>query len=163
MDMTDPINVQEEIDGPLPDLVKALDTTLDTHISIALAITSQLTDTRQPDYPLVALQQLARNALLHRTYEGTNAPIRIYWYSDRIEIQNPGGPFGQVNRHNFGTPGITDYRNVHVAEAMKNLGHIQRFGMGILLAQKALANNGNPPAEFKVEDTYVLATVRKRI
>ena len=42
-----------------------------------------------PDYPIVALQQLARNAVLHRSYENTHAPIRLYWFEDRVEIQNP--------------------------------------------------------------------------
>lgn len=109
------------------------------------------------------MQQLTRNALLHRTYEGTNAPVRIYWFSDRIEIQNPGGPFGQVNEKNFGTPGITDYRNPHIAEAMKNLGYVQRFGIGIVLARQAMSKNGNPPPEFKAEDAYVLVTLRRTV
>jgi predicted HTH transcriptional regulator len=109
-----------------------------------------------------ALQQLARNAIMHRTYEWTNAPVRITWFSDRIEIQNPGGPFGQVNRANFGRPGITDYRNPHLAEAMKNLGYVQRFGVGILLARQALEKNGNPPPEFTVEEAHLLVTLRKR-
>ena len=65
---------------------------------------------RRSEYPLPALQQLIRNAILHRTYEGTNAPVRIYWFSDRIEIHNPGGPFGLVTKENFGQPGVTDYR-----------------------------------------------------
>lgn len=47
---------------------------------------------------------------MHRSYEGTNAPVRIYWFSDRIEISNPGGPFGQVTHENFDRPGLTDYR-----------------------------------------------------
>ena len=117
---------------------------------------------REPDYPIVALQQLARNGVLHRTYEGTNAPVRINWFSDRIEILSPGGPYGQVTRTNFGNPGITDYRNPHLAEAMKILGYVQRFGVGIPLARKELAKNGNPPPEFIVEDTYVLVIVRRR-
>lgn len=161
-DLTAPIKAQREINGPLQDLLRMLDETFEAHISIASDIVTGPVETRHPDYPIVALQQLARNAILHRIYEGTNAPVRIYWFSDRIEIQNPGGPFGQVNRSNFGTPGITDYRNPHIAEAMKNLGYVQRFGMGISLAQKELRNNGNPPAEFQAEDTYVLVTLRKR-
>ena len=161
-DLTAPIKAQREINGPLPDLLRMLDETFEAHISISSDIITGPVETRHPDYPIVALQQLARNAILHRIYEGTNAPVRIYWFSDRIEIQNPGGPFGQVNRSNFGTPGITDYRNPHIAEAMKNLGYVQRFGMGISLAQKELRNNGNPPAEFQVEDMYVLVTLRKR-
>lgn len=160
--LTDPIKDQKEIGGPLPDLLRLLDETLQVHVSVAVDVTSQATETRHPDYPLVALQQLVRNALMHRTYEGTNAPVRVSWFSDRIEIQNPGGPFGQVTRQNFGQPGITDYRNPNLAEALKNLGYVQRFGIGIQLARSELAKNGNPPLEFTVEEAHVLAIVRSR-
>jgi ATP-dependent DNA helicase RecG len=160
--LTNPIKDQKEIDGPLPDLLRILDETLQTHISVASDITSQPTEIHQPDYPIVALQQIARNAVLHRNYEGTNAPTRIYWFSNRIEIHSPGGPFGQVNRDNFGNPGVTDYRNPHLAEAMKNLGYVQRFGIGIQLARKELEKNGNPTPEFSIEDTYILAILRRR-
>ena len=88
--------------------------------------------------------------------------MRILWFNDRIEILNPGGPYGQVTKENFGQPGITDYRNPYLAEALKNLGFVQRFGVGIPLAKKELASNGNPPLEFAVENSYVLAIVRKR-
>ena len=162
IELTDPIKDQKVIDGPLPDLLKNLDETFQVHISVAMDIISQPTEIRQPDYPLVALQQLARNAIMHRTYEWTNAPVRITWFSDRIEILNPGGPYGQVNRENFGQPGLTDYRNPHLAEAMKNMGYVQRFGIGISLARQALEKNGNPPLEFTVEESYLLVTLRKR-
>jgi len=109
------------------------------------------------------LQQLCRNAVLHRSYQGTNAPIRVYWYNDRIEIHSPGGPYGQVNRDNFGKPAITDYRNTNLAEAMKHLGYVQRFGYGLVLAKKVLAINGNPDLEFVVDDTNILVTIRKRV
>jgi len=114
------------------------------------------------DLDLDALQQLARNAVMHRIYENTYAPVRITWFNDCIEIQNPGGPFGQVNKQNFGQPGVTDYRNPHLAEAMKNLGYVQRFGVGIQLARKELQKNGNPPPEFVVEDAHLLVTLKKR-
>lgn len=160
--LTDPIKDQKEIGGPLPDQLKMLDETLQINISTASDITSKPIETRHPDYPIVALQQLARNAVMHRTYEGTNAPVRIHWFSDRIEILSPGGAFGQVTRGNFGDPGTTDYRNPHLAEAMKNLGYVQRFGIGIELARKELEKNGNPPPEFVVEDTFIMAIVRRR-
>jgi len=162
-EFTDPIKDQKEIGGPLSDLLRIVDETFEAHISIATDITTQPIEIQQPDYPIVALQQLARNAVMHRIYEGTNAPVRITWFNDRIEIQNPGGPFGQVNRQNFGQPGITDYRNPHLAEAMKNLGYVQRFGIGIQLARQQLQKNCNPPLEYLVEDTYVLVKVRKRL
>ncbi len=161
-DVTYPIKDQKEVDGPLPELLRRLDEIIEANIAIATDITAQTKEVRQPDYPIVALQQLARNAILHRTYEGTYAPVHLYWFTDHIEIQNPGGPYGQVNRANFGNRGITDYRNPHVAEAMKNLGYVQRFGMGIELARNELKKNGNPPLEFKVEDANILAILRRR-
>ncbi len=123
---------------------------------------SDRSERRQPDYPLVALQQLARNAVLHRSYEATNAPVRVYWFADRVEIQSPGGPFGEVNVENFGQPGVTDYRNPLLAEAMKNLGYVQRFGIGIQLARQQLRKNGNPDLEFQVEPSAVLTVARRR-
>jgi ATP-dependent DNA helicase RecG len=100
--------------------------------------------------------------VLHRSYEGTNAPVRVYWFADRIEIHSPGGPFGQVNPENFGRPGVTDYRNPHLAEALKILGFVQKFGAGIPIARQSLEKNANPPVEFVVEPNHVLAVVRRR-
>ena len=90
------------------------------------------------------------------------AAVRVTWFRGRIEIQNPGGPFGQVTVDNFGRQGITDYRNPHLAEALKTLGFVQRFGVGIPLAQKTLADNGNPALQFDVQPNHVLVIVRKR-
>jgi ATP-dependent DNA helicase RecG len=162
MDLTSPIVDQAEIGGSLPDLLRALDEKLRAHIRISTNITLNDHELRRPDYPLAALQQLARNAVMHRSFEGTNAPIRISWFSDRIEIQNPGGPFGQVTQENFGRPGVTDYRNPHLAEAMKVLGYVQRFGVGIATARGELAANGSPNLEFQINQNFVHVTVRTR-
>lgn len=159
--LTDPIIDQKEIDGPLPELLIMLEEVFRAHISVKLDIRSGEREIRSPDYPIVALQQLARNAIMHRDYELSYAPVRIYWFSDRIEIHNPGGPYGQVNKRNFGEPGITDYRNPSLAGAMKSLGFVQRFGIGIEMARKELADNGNPPPEFQVEDSYICVIMRR--
>ena len=110
--------------------------------------------------PLAALQELARNAVIHRDYETTNAPVRVTWFDDRIEIQNPGGPFGSVTTANFARPGMTDYRNPNLAESMRVLGYVQRFGVGIPTAQRLLREAGHPELEFEAEPTHLLATAR---
>ena len=99
---------------------------------------------------------------MHRTYEATHAPVHVYWFDDRIEISNPGGPFGAVTSENFGRPGLADYRNPSLAEAMKVLGFVQQYGAGIPIARRALEANGSPPPEFVVEPTHVTVTVWKR-
>jgi len=134
---------------------------LDAHNNVSASITEGPIEIRKSDYPMAALQQLCRNAVLHRAYEGTNAPVRVYWFNDRIEIYSSGGVFGDVTADTFGEPGVADYRNPHLAEAMKVLGYAQRFGVGIQIARQELEKNGNPPPEFKVEPTHLLVTVRK--
>jgi ATP-dependent DNA helicase RecG len=107
-ELTDPIVDQKEISGPLPEMLRYLDEVLQAHVSVATDVRSRPVEVRAPDYPMVALQQIGRNAVLHRIYEGTNAPVLITWFNDRIEVLNPGGPYGQVTRANFGQPGVTD-------------------------------------------------------
>lgn len=156
-----PILDEAAIDGRLGEVLTRIDEKIKASISTAVDIESSATEKRHADYPLAALQQLVRNAVLHRSYEATNAPVRFTWLADRIEIVNPGGPFGIVTRENFGNPGVTDYRNPHLAEAMKVLGYVQRFGVGIATARRLLAENGNPPPEFEPRDTHVLVTIRR--
>ncbi len=160
--LTDSIRDQKVIDGPLPDLLRRLDDLIELNVTVPTQIIGPA-ETRRPDYPVEALRQLARNLIMHRTYDGTNAPARVYWYSDRIEFHNPGGPFGQVSRENFGQPGVTDYRNPQLAESMRVLGFVQRFGAGIPIAQRELEKNGNPPVEFRVDATRVVAIVRRSV
>lgn len=159
-DLAGPIVDEQLIDGPLLDVARKLDEKLAAHNRVAVDVTSAPTERRHPLYPPAALQQMTRNALLHRSYEGTNAPVRVTWFDDRIEISSPGGPYGEVTVENFGTPGLADYRNPNIAEAMRVLGLVQKFGAGIAIARKALEANGNPPLEFTVSLSHVLVTLR---
>ena len=114
----------------------------------------------EADYPPVAVRELLLNAIMHRSYE-SNAPVRLNWFDDRIEIQNPGGLYGMASPENF--PRQTDYRNPVVAAAMATLGYVNAFGRGVIRAQEALRRNGNPEAGFTFEPSHVLASIwRKR-
>ena len=119
---------------------------------------SALRERMVTDYPAVAIRELLLNAIMHRSYE-SNAPVRFYWYEDRIEIQNPGGLYGMASRENF--PRQTDYRNPVVSEALATLGYVNAFGRGVIRAQDALRRNGNPEAEFTFETSHVLVTIRR--
>jgi ATP-dependent DNA helicase RecG len=161
VELSDPIIDEAALDGRLSEVLSRIDDKIKAHISTAVDVHSAATEKRHADYPLAALQQLVRNAVMHRTYEETNAPIRFTWFTDRIEIVNPGGPYGIVSCENFGHPGVTDYRNPHLAEAMKVLGYVQRFGVGIATARRLLLENGNPAPEFEPRQTHVLVTIRR--
>ena len=155
-----PILDQAKLIGPLSDQLREADRLLKLHISTALDTKGER-HVEKPDYPFVALRELVRNAVVHRNYESSHTPVRVTWLNGHIQISSPGSVYGAVTKQNFGTPDATSYRNPSIAEAMRNQGFMERFGMGILLARQALAENGNPPPEFDVQDTFVFATIRK--
>lgn len=161
--LSDPILDAKRIAGPLSQLLRELDLVLAARVQTRVDLTSGPLEKRSPDYPLAALQQIARNAVMHRTYENTNAPVRITWFNDRVEIVSPGGPFGVVTPENFGQPGVVDYRNRYVAEAMRVLGFVQRFGVGLATARRLLQENGNPSLELTATAHHVLAVLRPRV
>jgi len=161
VNLTDPIVSQKELSGTIPDQLRQLDELISLHANRRAEV-GGITRQETADYPQEALRQFLRNAVMHRTYEGTNAPIRVTWFDDRVEIQNPGGPFGMVTKANFGQPQVADYRNPTLAGWLKMLGFVERFGVGIAIARQRLEANGNPPPALSPEDAHTLVTVRKR-
>jgi len=151
------IENEREISGDLRSVLRELDLTLDAQISQTPVSDGLLRDRLVEAYPRIALRELVMNGILHRDYAST-APLRISWFDDRIEIQSPGGLFGDVSRENF--PNQTGYRNPIIAEALKAWGYVNRYGRGVIRAQEALRKNGNPEPEFDFEFGYVLATIR---
>lgn len=158
-EVTDPIIDSEDLGGSISDLINRLDDKLKAHNRIAVDLLSGPLERRTSLYPIEAIQQITRNAVMHRTYESTNAPVHVYWFNDRIEITNPGGAYGAVTPDSFGQRGVVDYRNPNLSEAMKTLKFVQRFGFGIQLAQRLLQEAGHPEIEFDAVGNFVFAKI----
>ncbi len=145
--------------GDLPSIVETVLQKVRAHNRSAPAPGEGFRERTIADYPEVALRELFLNAIIHRDYQ-SNAPIRFYWFEDRIELQSPGGLYGIV------TPATldrrNDYRNPVIAEAMKSLAYVNKFGYGIQRAQASLADNGSPPAEFDIDERAFAVVVRRR-
>ena len=95
----------------------------------------------------------------NRHLHESNAPVRFHRFANRLEISNPGGLYGDVSPANF--PRQTDYRNPIVAETLKVLGYVNRFGRDVLDAQESLRENGNPPALYTFEPASVTVSAPK--
>ena len=159
-----PGDVMDELvcTGPIASQLSRLSDKFQAHNRTAIDFTSADRERRSPTYPTNALRQIAYNAVMHRTYEATNAPVRVTWFDDRVETVSPGGPYGAVTAENFGKPGVTDYRNPSLAESMRVLGLVQRFGMGISIARSEMLRNGLPEPSFTIERNWVNCTLRGR-
>jgi len=155
--LTDEVVTEQQITGDLLTVLQSLDHLLKLHNQHYPRMETELQEQTYFLYPSIALRELLMNAVMHRCYEAT-APIRFYWFTDHIEIQSPGGLYGEATTENF--PRQTSYRNPVLAEAMKTLGYVNKFGSGVLRSQQALAKNGHPPAEFQFETNYFLTTIK---
>ncbi|MBI5437710.1 MAG: putative DNA binding domain-containing protein [Nitrosomonadales bacterium] len=159
-DLTDEPDDQAEISGDLHSVLRELEGRLKLLVHTKMRAVNKLQEELLPDYPEWALRELLMNAVMHRNYD-SNSPIRFYAFSDHIEIQSPGGLYGEATRENF--PSRNSYRNPVIAEAMKSLGFVNRFGYGVLRAQALLAENGNLPAEFEFDEHSVLVKIYRRM
>jgi ATP-dependent DNA helicase RecG len=156
--LTDEVATEQQVAGDLLTVLQSLDNLLQLHNQHYSSMETALQEQTYFLYPPIALRELLMNAVMHRWYEESTAPIRFYWFTDHIEIQSPGGLYGEATPENF--PRQTSYRNPVLAEAMKTLGYVNKFGSGVLRAQQALAKNGHPPAEFQFEANYFLTIIR---
>ncbi len=115
-----------------------------------------------PEYPIEALREAVVNAVVHRDYTRIGESIRVFYYSDRIEIHNPG----------LLLPGITveqlergeapsRLRNQISANLLRDVpGYMERIGSGIKLMIRETRRLGLPPPQFR-EMSEVVVTFRK--
>ena len=159
-DLTESPDDQAEISGDLLSMLRELEWRIKLLIQTTMRKVSALEEKLQPDYPEWALRELLMNAVMHRNYD-SNSPVRFYAFSNHIEIQSPGGLYGEATAENF--PTRNSYRNPVIAEAMKSLGFVNRFGYGVQRAQALLEQNGNPPAQFEFDEHSVLVKIFRKM
>ena len=161
-ELSAPILDESRCTGHVARQIEQLILKLDSHNRTSVDITSGPVEVRASIHAPAALRQVAYNAVMHRTYEGTNTPVRVTWFDDRVEFMSPGEPYGSVTPENLGRPGVADYRNPSLAGSMRVLGIVQRFGVGLAIARDALRANRQPDPDFEVLPNYVRCTIWAR-
>jgi predicted HTH transcriptional regulator len=117
-----------EIKGPLPDQIETAIDLLMQHMWVLPNIVGMKREER-PSYDRPILREIITNALVHRDYSKMHQPVKIALFTDRIEVENPGGLM----------PGLTElnlihkrsWRNPLLAERLKVYGFGEMDGQGI--------------------------------
>jgi ATP-dependent DNA helicase RecG len=92
---------EHKFTGDLVSILSKLDSFIETTIVQKHPVfISALREETRRSYPHLAIRELLMNAIMHRDYE-SNAPIKFYEFSDRIEVVNPGGLYGNARPENF--------------------------------------------------------------
>jgi ATP-dependent DNA helicase RecG len=142
-DETSDFDFEHSFEGDLTTQLKVMKDFVNAQI--VKKVQHNLGEQYEYNYPSSAILELLYNAVIHKDYQ-SNAPVKFYEYSNRIEIINPGGLYGDARPENF--PNKNDYRNPTLAEAAKNLGFINSFNVGVKRAIASLVKNGNPEPKF---------------
>ena len=106
--------------------------------------------TDKTEYPVIAIRELILNALIHRDYSihTDTTPITIKMFSDRFEIENPGGLYGIMTLDRLGKVSA-DTRNPKIAGAMEILGETENRYSGIPTIINAMEESVLPAPKFE--------------
>lgn len=106
--------------------------------------------TDKPEYPMIAVRELIINALVHRDYSihTDSAPITIRIYSNRLEIENPGGLYGRMTLDQLGKV-TADTRNPFIANALEIMGETENRYSGIPTVISAMKKHKLPAPLFE--------------
>lgn len=80
--------------------------------------------------PLTILREAVVNAVVHTDYSQRGAPIRIAFFDDRIEVENPGILLPGLTIEDM-LKGVSKIRNHVIARVFRELGLIEQWGSGV--------------------------------
>lgn len=142
-----------EVVGTVVEQAKKLIELLNTETYVA--IDKSDAQPNQVKYPRRALQEALVNALVHRDYE-SDQPVRVTVFSDRIEINSPGGLPRPVDVEKFRLGKAAPYwRNQTLAYFFNKLQLAQAEGQGIPTIIRTMSEEGCPPPIFELGEENV--------
>lgn len=99
--------------------------------------TEEVFTIRRWEFPMEAIRELLRNAVIHRQYAFENADIKLAIFDDMIEISSPGLLPPNIVYENLLSQQSSP-RNRIVARVFKHLGIIDQWGRGLKLIAEEL-------------------------
>jgi ATP-dependent DNA helicase RecG len=115
------------------------------HINKGAMVKGVYTESRW-EYPVVAIREVLRNAVVHRDYSLTGKDIKVAIYDDMVEITSPGKLLPSIDFNEMEAR-QSDIRNKVIAPVFKKIGIIDQWGNGL----KLIANEMNeyPEIDFR--------------
>jgi ATP-dependent DNA helicase RecG len=112
------------------------------------------------EYPAFAWQEALVNAVAHRDYAITGAPIEVWMFDDRLEVRSPGAPpppvtLEQMRRHKS----VHFSRNPLLVRALADLGYLKEMGEGIPRMFEEMEHHGLKPPGFALEGFFLVVTL----
>ncbi len=146
-----------EIHSPLPSCVEEIMDFLKKHAMRA----ADFSGVQRKDVwsiPLLILREAIVNALVHADYSHQGAPIRVAFFDDRIEIENPGilvpGMTVEAMKR-----GVSNLRNRIIARVFRELRLIEQWGSGVSRIFREAQEQGLPEPSIEEIGLHLRFTV----
>lgn len=112
------------------------------------------------DYPIDVINELVKNAILHRDYDIKGAPIYIEINDDAIVIKSPGyvvPPIKFEQIVNFNAPSLS--RNPKIMFVFDTLNLAEQRGLGFMTVRELPEKYGLPLPLVTYEEPYLVITL----
>lgn len=110
------------------------------------------------DYPELAYREAVVNAIGHRDYGLEGRFIQVRLFSDRLEVQSPGGLGGHLTVENMVYEQFT--RNPHIMRLLEHHGYVEQRGLGVDRMIHAMSDANLPPPAFEDRGTSFWVTLK---
>ncbi len=136
----------QDIHEPLPQALETVLLFLKKH-ALRGADLSALHRKDNWSIPLGILREAISNALIHSDYSQRGAPIRIAFFDDRIEVENPGLlPPGMTFEDM--KLGLSKIRNPVITRVFRELGLVEQWGSGVRRMFSEAQSQGLPEPQY---------------
>ena len=106
------------------------------------------------DYSIVALREAVVNSVAHRDYLFDSTHSYLHMFSNRLELENPGGLPRGLTEEGLGKRSVR--RNRLIADLLHRAGYIERVGSGFDRMRRALQENQNPPLQVSATNFFTI-------
>jgi ATP-dependent DNA helicase RecG len=140
----------KRIEGSISDMLEAATEFVRRNVKSRTIIGENGKRADKIEYPLTAIREVILNALIHRDYSvhTETAPIRIAFFTDRLEVENPGGLYGRLTLDSLGKV-IGDIRNPAIAAALEIMIASENRYSGIPTIRREMEAAGLPEPVFE--------------
>ena len=140
----------KRIDGTLPQMLEEGVSFVVRNMKNRVVVDDSGKRADKKEYPIKAIREALLNALVHRDYSihTENAPIRLLMFSDRLEIENPGGLYGRGTLDQLGNAAL-DIRNPYIAGALELFIQSENRYSGIPTMRREMRLSGLKPPVFE--------------
>ncbi len=144
-------DVLSEVEGVM-DFIKK-------HINKRIEFDGSIQNIEIWDYPLDAIRELVLNMVIHRDYASSYDSV-VKVFDNRIDFFNPGGfPEGLTAEKLLNNDYSSMPRNKKIADIVKRIGWIEKYGAGIRRVNEAFEKAGLQIPEYKSIPGGVLVRV----